>query len=74
MKIAQERNGLEIKIWMMRNGIQRKDIENETGLNGSNVTRTINGERNCRAVLRYLLNKGCPVDILDLPADVKKAA
>lgn len=69
-----KRNGLEIRVWMLRKDIQRQDIEKATGLNGSNVTRTIDGERNCRAVLEYLVDQGCPVKYLDLPEDMKVAA
>jgi hypothetical protein len=49
-------------------------IAQETGLVQSNVARTIDGERNCRAVLRWLLDNGCPARLLDLPADMREGA
>ena len=74
MKIAPNRNGLEIKIWMMRKGITQPQIEREAEVVQSNVSRTISGERNCRAVLSYLLKKGCPRKYLALPKDMQEAA
>lgn len=74
MKVAPNRNGLEIKIWMIRRRINQYDIERHTGVGQSNVSRTISGERNCRAVLEYLIEKGCPAKHLDLPEDMRTAA
>lgn len=71
---AEKRNGLEIRIWMMREGITQLDIVAKTKIAKSNVSRTISGERNCRAVLEYLLQKGCPVELLELPEDMTAAA
>jgi len=70
----QQRNSLEIRVWMLRNGIKRLDIETATGMSGTQTTLTIDGVRNCRKVLRYLLDKGCPAEFLDLPGDMREAA
>lgn len=69
-----KRNSTEIRVWMLRNKVSTVGISKATGLNKSNVTRTIDGERNCRAVLQFLIDMGCQEKHLDLPADMLRAA
>ena len=69
-----QRNSIEIRVWMMREGIKRRDIETGTGLSGTAVTLTIDGIKNCRGVLRYLKDNGCPAEFLALPGDMREAA
>lgn len=66
----QKRDSLEIRVWLLKNGIKRLDIENDTQMSGTVITLTIDGQRNCRPVLRYLLDKGCPEKFLALPDDM----
>ena len=70
----KNRNTIKIKVWMLENGVRQSEISVAVNIGMSNVSRTIDGQRNCRAVLSYLLDKGCPAKYLDLPEDLKKAA
>ena len=63
-----KRNTVEIKVWMVRNGIRPEDIRRELGYRDSKVVRaTLYGEESNRKVLRWLLDKGCPAEMLALP-------
>ncbi len=64
----------EIKIWMIRNDLREADIVAKTGQEQTYVNKTLNGLRNNRIVLQYLVNKGCPGRYLALPADMTEAA
>jgi hypothetical protein len=64
----------DIKIWMLRNDIKEADIVRATEVEQSYVNKTINGTRNNREVLRYLLEQGCPARYLALPKDMEEAA
>lgn len=48
------------------------DVARETGRHYQTVWSTVQGLKNNRAVLRYLLELGVPSSILDLPDDLKK--
>lgn len=68
------RNNTEIIVWLKRKKIKQTQIATEVGKKPVHVWETINGKRNDRAILAWLINKGCPVGLLDLPADMKEAA
>ncbi|MDH5297648.1 MAG: hypothetical protein OEV91_01360 [Desulfobulbaceae bacterium] len=38
------------------------------------VSNTIAGRKNNRGVLQWLIDNGCPVEFMDLPADMRDAA
>jgi transcriptional regulator with XRE-family HTH domain len=69
-----KRNVKQIKIWMIRRGLREKDIVAATGEDQRYVNNTLNGRKNCRPVLQYLRDQGCPVRYLALPADMQAAA
>ena len=65
----------QARAWMVLNGIKGKDIQSALGMKYfTQVSETMNGSRNDRAVLQYLLDLGCPAAYLDLPHDMQKAA
>jgi predicted XRE-type DNA-binding protein len=68
MKKKNNRDTIAIKIWMLRNDINQTRIAKALNISRSLVSETINGAKNSRKVLRYLINNGCPTDVLDLPA------
>lgn len=72
--MKQQRNATEIKVWMLRNGLREHDIVRETGVEQSFVNKTLNGTRNNREVLQYLIEKGCPAKHLALPKKMREAA
>jgi transcriptional regulator with XRE-family HTH domain len=74
MKEIPNRKGVEIKIWMLRKRIKQQDVERATGVDQSSVSRTINGKRNCRPVLEFFLENGCPRKYLGLPKDLQMVA
>jgi len=49
------RNVKQIKIWMIRNDLREIDIVRATGQEKTYVNKTLNGYRNNRVVLRWLL-------------------
>lgn len=68
------RNVKQIKLWMVRKELREKDIIAATGEEQSYVNKTLRGVKNNRRVLRYLVDQGCPVKYLALPADMQDAA
>ncbi len=67
------RNRIEIEVWMKRNGLSVGKIQlaleykTHTG-----ISNTLSGREHLRRVLQYLMDKGCPVEYLDLPADMER--
>ena len=68
------RNTIEIKVWLLRNGLTMRDIATEAKINHALVVRTINGDLSNRRVLRQMMAMGCPVKLLALPSDMQVAA
>lgn len=68
------RNNIEIIVWMKREKIKQSQISQECGKHKAHVWETIHGKRNDRLILAWLINKGCPAEILDLPVDLREAA
>lgn len=63
------------RAWMFENGIRVRDIQNKLGNKSiTQASETLIGIRNDRRVLRYLLDRGCPKEYLNLPKDMKEAA
>jgi hypothetical protein len=69
-----KRNVKQIKKWMIDRELRVKDIVTATGEERTYVTKTINGSRNNRKVLKYLADNGCPIKHLALPDDMQEAA
>ena len=70
-----KRNKTAILMWMLQNEIKQVDIQAALKMKGKTmVCETIKGQRNNRQVLAWLLEKGCPVEYLALPDDMKEAA
>jgi len=70
----KNRNAKEIRIWLLRKGVTLAEIARQVKISPTLVTATINGHRNNRKVLRYLVQCKCPRRILDLPEDMKRTA
>ena len=61
--------------WLVERGIRQASIQRELRQKSiAQVNETLQGARNDRKVLRYLLDLGCPEKYLDLPADMHKDA
>lgn len=72
--MKQKRDGLEIRVWMLRNGITGAQMARDLGCSMRLVFGTIDGDKNSRKVLRHLVMLGCPKDLLELPDDMNEAA
>lgn len=66
-----DRDYWAIKKWLHEKGITMNDIAGALGINAGIVSSTIRGLRNMRQVLKWLSDKGCPVQYLSLPEDMK---
>ncbi len=65
----------EVRAWLVRKGIRQTEIKKALGHKSiTQVNATLNGLRDDRRVLQYLLEKGCPKRYLNLPADMLEAA
>lgn len=74
-KCIYNRQPRKIKAWMALNGLTMAMFQRELGYKTyTGISNTINGRNHLRRVLRLLVEKGCPVDILDLPMDMREAA
>ena len=69
------RNSIEIRVWMKRKSVRQVNIQNALGYtNNKTVWATIEGQENNRRVLSWLLENGCPPELLALPEDMQVAA
>ena len=74
MGAGRDRDYHGIRKWMDENYISGSQVARDVGLDPVNCSRVIRGLSNNRKILRRLLELGCPVDILSLPADMKAEA
>ena len=71
------RNCDEIRKWMIDEKLTVQAIADALEVSKTLVSRTLTSakhRKNSRKVLRYAVDKGCPVEFLDLPADMRRAA
>lgn len=70
------RNSTEILVWMRRSRppIKQTRIAKECKKKKTHVWETIHGARNDRVILAWLKDHNCPVEFLDLPEDMRRAA
>lgn len=66
----KKRNGVEVKVWMVRKGIKLIDICEALGFDKKTVWSTLYGHENNRKVLGWLVERGCPKKHLALPTDM----
>lgn len=59
-----KRESLQIKAWMVLNGISQADIGRELGIPRQNVCDFIKGNRHSRRIMNCLVEKGCPQEFL----------
>lgn len=65
----------EARAWMVLNSIRQIDLVVALGFRYCvQVNETLQGKRNNRRVLQYLLDNGCPASHLNLPDDMGRAA
>ncbi|HBA73072.1 MAG TPA: hypothetical protein DCZ63_13050 [Geobacter sp.] len=62
----------QARVWMLTHDIRSVDIQIALRMRShSLVANTLAGRQNNKRVLRYLVEKGCPVEYLDLPKTMK---
>ena len=66
----KDRQGKEIRKWMIDEELIVEEIARTVGVDKALVSRTIDGKRNNRKVLRFLVARKCPPQVMDLPADI----
>ena len=59
VKEAKDIKGLDVKIWMLRNGLTIRKICRGYGCNDAVVFLLINGKRTSRGIVKYLISLGC---------------
>lgn len=69
--MASKRNGLEIRVDLLRRGKTIADVAGMAGVSRPLASRTVNGLANNRRVLRALVAIGVARRLLDLPDDMK---
>ena len=57
--------GVQIRIWMMRHGIKSVDIARELEVHRSAISNFLSGNISSQRIRQYLIDKGCPEDLLD---------
>jgi hypothetical protein len=76
MRTAMNKNDRrQVRAWMIMEEIRQTDVQVALKQKSINqVHSTLQGFRNDRRVLQYLIDRGCPVEYLNLPVDMRKAA
>lgn len=67
---GQMRRPYLIREFLSERGMDMKDLAKEMKISYVVVRETVWGMRNSRRVLRKLVEMGCPVAVLGLPADM----
>ena len=66
-------NRKQARVWMLTHDIRNVDIQNALQLKShSLISSTLAGSRNNRRVLQYLIERGGPVEYLDIPGKMRK--
>jgi len=73
-ELGKQRRPYRIREWLDAHDIEVNALARELGVHHSLVSATIHGRRNNRRVLHLLVERGCPVRYLALPADMREAA
>lgn len=55
---------LEVRKWMLDQGLWQALIHRETGASESSVSKTIKGERGDSRVIAWLRGRGCPEEFI----------
>ncbi|MEG6548902.1 XRE family transcriptional regulator [Desulfocurvibacter africanus] len=66
-----KRNSVQIRSWMVRNGIKPSRLARDLNVHHTLVSQTVSGTKNNRRVLRRLRDMGCPKKWLALPKDLE---
>jgi hypothetical protein len=67
------RNRVEIDVWMRRNNLSVAKIQRSLGYQThTGISNTLAGREHLRRVLRFLMDQGCPVELLDLPDNMER--
>lgn len=74
-KQPEKKDRRKARAWMVLHGIRQVEVQKNLGQQyTTQVNETLQGTRNNRRVLQYLLDKGCPARYLELPSDMSEAA
>lgn len=57
--------GLEIKIWLLRQGLKESDLAREIGVRISAVSHFLSGRMSSEKIRANLIARGCPQELLD---------
>lgn len=57
---------IEVKVWMLRNGYKVMDIARDLHVHHSAVVHTLAGRARVPRVVRWLLEHGCPAELLGI--------
>lgn len=67
------RDSLKIWFWMRTHSHSYTSIARDLGYkNHTPVWRTVHEDKNIRKILRWLVDKGCPLKYLNLPKDMEQ--
>ena len=55
-----ENKGLEVKIWMLRNGLTGRKIARGYNCKDPLVSNFLMGKAACKGLVQYLISQGCP--------------
>ncbi|HAS54776.1 MAG TPA: hypothetical protein DCS42_11980 [Nitrospiraceae bacterium] len=73
MKQKKRIDRRQARAWMVMEGIRPQDIQKALGQRFHvQVIETLQGVRNDRNVLNWLIERGCPVEYLQLPKSMQK--
>jgi len=63
-------NAINIKVWLIRNGIKQNQIAREAGVSPPTVNFIVHGKSNNKAVIETFVKHGCPREYFE-PANAQ---
>lgn len=65
-------NSVEIRVWMLRNGITSRGISEELNVSKNAVNSFIAGNMTSNNMRHYFVKKGCPLNILPIEKTTRR--
>jgi hypothetical protein len=65
MSELQDSTTINIKVWMVRNGLSVSRIAKEYGCTWAMVYQLIRGQKTSKGLVDFMVNLGCPAECFD---------
>jgi hypothetical protein len=65
MNEQQDTSTIEVKVWMVRNGLNMSRVARMYGCGRAMVHQLIQGQKTSKGLVDFMVNLGCPAEYFD---------